>query len=313
MTTAPSAPVSDGIPRWQDFMVPILRVLSDGKRHARRELIAKVLDFLGLTKEQRLVLLKSGQSKAENRIGWAISDLTIAEAAVRPARATFEITALGHSLLEKYPQGLDQKIMYTIDAYAAHFASRGDASDAPSQDAVAEPDFVLSPHEQIEAGIGLVNTEVNSLLIARLRASDPAFFEQAVVDLLLKMGYGGAEQRGKRIGGTGDGGVDGVIDQDPLGLDKVYIQAKRYADGNNIGRETVQAFVGALQGVGATKGVFITTSTFTAHAISYASSVQSRVILIDGIRLADLMIKYRVGVQVKESYDVVELDEDFFE
>ncbi|WP_354213739.1 restriction endonuclease [Arthrobacter sp. UYCu511] len=294
-------------------MVPILRVLCDGKQHARRELVSEVLDFVGLSEGQRSVLLKSGQPKAENRIGWAISDLTIAEAAVRPARAMFEITALGHALLEKHPQGLDQKIMNTIDAYAAHFASKDGPAEAQSQDAVIEPDSELSPQEQIEAGIALIHTDVSSLLIARLRASDPAFFEQAVVDLLLKMGYGGAEQRGKRIGGTGDGGVDGVIDQDPLGLDKVYIQAKRYAEGSNISRETVQAFVGALQGVGASKGVFITTSAFTVHALSYAANVPSRVILIDGDRLASLMIKYRVGVQVKESYDVVELDEDFFE
>jgi len=127
------------------------------------------------------------------------------------------------------------------------------------------------------------------------------------------MGYGGAEQRGKRIGGSNDGGVDGVIDQDALGQDRIYVQAKRYADGNTVGREAIQAFVGALHGVGASRGVFITTRAFTSGARKYVKAVPSRVILIDGARLVGLMIKYRVGVQVKESYDVVELDEDFFE
>lgn len=131
--------------------------------------------------------------------------------------------------------------------------------------------------------------------------------------MLLAMGYGGAEQRGRRIGGTGDGGVDGVIDQDALGLDQIYVQAKRYADGHNVGREAIQAFIGALHGFGASRGVFITSSAFTREARQYAEAVPTRVVLIDGARLAELMIKYRVGVQVKQSYDIVEIDEDFFE
>lgn len=313
LVPTPQAPMPDNIPRWQDFMIPVLHVLSDGKPHRRRDLVMAVQDFLDLTEEQQSVQLNSGQPKADNRVGWAISDLTTATAVSRPVRATFEITELGRSLLQKYPDGLDRTILETIEAYRNRNSNRGiGASDAPTA-ALNVSETTLSPLEQIEAGISLIHTDVGNNLVERLRASDPAFFEQAVVDLLLKMGYGGAEQRGRRIGGVGDGGVDGVIDQDPLGLDKVYVQAKRYAEGNNISRETVQAFVGALQGVGANKGVFITTSTFTAHAISYANGVQSRVILIDGERLATLMIKYRVGVQVKESYDVVEVDEDFFE
>ncbi|QWT24212.1 restriction endonuclease [Subtercola sp. PAMC28395] len=147
----------------------------------------------------------------------------------------------------------------------------------------------------------------------RLRESHPAFFEEAVVALLLKMGYGGAEQRGKRIGGTGDEGIDGVIDQDALGLDRIYLQAKRYKQGNNISRETIQAFVGALHGFGASRGVFITTSAFTSAAVAYANGVPIRVILIDGDRLVNLMIKYRVGVQARQTYAVVEIDSDFFD
>lgn len=313
MTTEPSSPATDGIPRWQDFMIPVLQVLSDGLARRRRDLVMEVQDVVGLTAEQRSVQLNSGQPKVENRVGWALSDLTTATAIRRPVRATFEITELGRTLLQKHPLGLDRNILATIEAYQTHQSSKLSADPVVAEPLVEAAESTLSPQEQIEAGIDLIHADVSNNLIERLRASDPAFFEQAVVDLLLQMGYGGAEQRGKRIGGTGDGGVDGVIDQDPLGLDKVYIQAKRYAEGSNISRETVQAFVGALQGVGASKGVFITTSAFTVHATGYANSVQSRVILIDGERLAALMIKYRVGVQVKESYDVVEVDEDFFE
>lgn len=127
------------------------------------------------------------------------------------------------------------------------------------------------------------------------------------------MGYGGTDKRGRRIGGTNDGGVDGVIDQDALGLDRIYIQAKRYKEGSNISRETIQAFVGALHGVGASKGVFITTSDFTANAREYAKAIPSQVILIDGGRLVDLMVEFKVGVQKVATYEVVDIDEDFFE
>ncbi|MDJ0355060.1 restriction endonuclease [Paenarthrobacter sp. PH39-S1] len=305
--------VSDGIPPWQDFMIPVLKVLSDGKPRKRRELIIEVQDVLGILDEQRSVLLNSGQSKVENRVGWAISDLTTAGAIYRPVRGISEITDLGRTLLAKYLGGLNRSDLETIDVYRNHQPRRRPETAPRAANALEAAEDILSPLEQIEAGMNLLHAEVSSTLIERLRASDPAFFEQAVVDLLLKMGYGGAEQRGRRIGGTGDGGVDGVIDQDALGLDQVYVQAKRYGKGNNVGREAIQSFVGALHGIGATRGVFITTSTFTSGAREYANAVQSRVILIDESRLTALMIKYRVGVQVKQCYEVVELDEDFFE
>jgi restriction system protein len=169
------------------------------------------------------------------------------------------------------------------------------------------------PIEQIESGINRITAEVGDTLLVRLRDSHPDFFEEAVVRLLLAMGYGGAEQRGRRIGGSGDGGVDGVIDQDALGLEQVYVQAERYAKGNSIDREMIQAFIGVLHGFGAGRGGFITTSTCTQNARDYAKDIQTTVILIDGRRLVTLMIEYRVGVQVKQSYDVVDIDEDFFE
>ena len=167
--------------------------------------------------------------------------------------------------------------------------------------------------EQIEQGVNLLHAEVATQLIDRLRVQEPAFLEQAVLDLLVAMGYGGAEKQVRRLGGSGDGGVDGVIDQDALGLDRVYVQAKRYAADNSVGRETIQAFVGALHGRHASRGIFITTSRFTPQATEYAATINARVILIDGDRLARLMIQYAVGVQTKHTYRVVEVDEDFFE
>ena len=147
----------------------------------------------------------------------------------------------------------------------------------------------------------------------RLRAASPDFLEQAVLDVLVAMGYGGVEQRARRIGGSGDGGVDGVIDQDPLGLARIYVQAKRYAAENSVGRPQVQGFVGALHGHQANQGVFITTSSFSREAIDYARSVNASVILVDGERFASLMIDRGVGVQAVQTFTIVKLDEDYFE
>lgn len=300
------------LPRWQDFMIPVLKVLQDGKVWSRRDLIAATLDEAGMTPGQRSVMLKGGDPSAENRISWAISDLYRAGAIERPARGQSIITDTGRRLLAEHPGGLDRTHLEMLPAYAEYQPlAAGSAKALPEARVKARDE--RDPIQQVEDGIDRVQADVGAELLRRLRAMDPSLFEQTVVDLLLKMGYGGAEQRGKRIGGSGDGGVDGVIDQDALGLDQIYIQAKRYKDGNNVGRETIQAFVGALHGAGASRGVFITTSSFTDHARSYAAGIPSRVILIDSVRLVNLMIKYRVGVQVKQAYDVVDLDEDYFE
>ena len=203
---------------------------------AVRDVYERVADIVGLTPEQRLETVNSGQERYKNRIGWAISSLARAEAVARPKRATYTITDVGRDLLE-----------------------------------------------------------------------------QTVLDLLVAMGYGGVEQRARRIGGSGDGGVDGVIDQDALGLARIYVQAKRYAADNVVGRPQVQGFVGALHGQQADQGVFITTSSFSREAADYAHQVNASVVLIDGARLSSLMIQYGVGVQVENTYTVVKLDEDFFE
>ncbi|MDE8588951.1 restriction endonuclease [Arthrobacter sp. NQ4] len=300
------------VPIWPALIVPVLEALEDGRTLHRKDLFHQAADKAGLSESARLETLNSGGLRYEQRMGWVLSHVTRANWIDRPTKGHYCITDEGRRWLKENPDGINYSQAHEIFAkYWPKSEKPTESSQAAATEAVATDE--LEPVEQIEDGINRIHAEVGVSLLARLREGHPDFFEEAVVKLLLKMGYGGAEQRGRRIGGTGDGGVDGVIDQDALGLDRIYVQAKRYADGNTVGRETIQAFVGALHGVGASRGVFITTSTFTAGARQYAENVPSRIILIDSARLVGLMIKYRVGVQVKQSYDVVELDEDFFE
>ena len=300
------------VPIWPALIVPVLRALEDGKTLHRKELFHQAADAAGLTESARQETLNSGGLRYEQRMGWVLSHLTRAKWIDRPSKGHYCITYAGRDWLQKNPDGINCSQARSI---FAQFWPKKEPSLTSGQSPVLVPmsDEEVEPVEQIEDGINRIHDQVGEALLQRLRESHPDFFEQAVVDLLLKMGYGGAEQRGRRIGGSGDGGVDGVIDQDALGLERIYVQAKRYAEGNSVGRETIQAFVGALHGVGASRGVFITTSSFTSGAKQYAEAVPSRIILIDAARLVSFMIKYRVGVQVKQSYDVVELDEDFFE
>lgn len=209
------------------------------------------------------------------------------------------------------PGGLCPSLVRTNSKYA-HQAYAPSASPNPVRPLVVH-ESTVEPLEQIIEGVARLHDEVKTDLIKRIREQTPDFLETAVLELLVAMGYGGTEQKATRLGGTGDGGVDGVIDQDALGLDQIYVQAKRYGQGNTVGRPDIQAFVGALHGMGASRGIFITTSSFSPGAREYASSVSTRVILIDGERLAGLMIKYGIGVQTRDIFTVVEVDEDFFD
>ncbi|WP_306001435.1 restriction endonuclease [Blastococcus carthaginiensis] len=291
---------------WEGFLVPVLQVLSDGVERGRREMFHLTAARAGLTDEQLAEVLDSCQTKANNRIGWALSALALSEAIDRPRRGRYVITDRGRTLLAQHPGALSERILFPD-------GRRRWRATTPTQEAVEDTDSDLDPLEQIDQGVTRYNADVAVQLLDRLRAQEPAFLEQAVLDLLVAMGYGGAEKQVRRLGGSGDGGVDGVIDQDALGLDRVYVQAKRYAADNVVGRETIQAFVGALHGRHASRGIFITTSRFTQHAVDYAATINARVILIDGERLARLMIQYGVGVQTRHTYRLVELDEDFFE
>ena len=300
------------VPIWPHFVAPVLTVLSTTDTASRREIKTQAMDLMGVSAEARAERMESGWPRAENRADWAITHVTKAGWITRVSRGNYRLADEGRLWLAQNPGGI-RDFASANRAFGAYWV-KDDVSPGvviSPMEVVAE--VAVDPVEQVESGVLRVRTEVSEALLDRLRTSDPTFFEEAVVKVLLAMGYGGSEKRGKRIGGSGDGGVDGVIDLDALGLDQVYVQAKRYAVGNNVGRETIQAFVGALHGFGATRGVFITSSDFTSGARDYAKGVPTRISLIDGSRLTELMIEYRVGVQVKQTYEIVAIDEDFFE
>ena len=303
------------MPSWEGFMIPTLRVLSDGIERHWRDFQPLVANEARLTDQQQTQMLPSGKGLTfHNRIGWGVSFLTNVGALQRPKRGHYQITDAGRELIRLFPTGVRERDVKALgldpDSPIRVYQSSGPR--AISSGPVIEVDAeALTPIEQVQSGIERIHEEVATDLLARLQGKEPGFFEQAVVDLLLAMGYGGTTGTGNVTQLSNDGGIDGVIDQDILGLNRVYIQAKRYADGNTVGRPDLQAFVGALSGK-ADSGVFITTSRFSEGAQTYAENVPTRIILINGKRLTSLMIRYGVGVQARETYKVVEVDEDFF-
>lgn len=300
-----------GMPTWEEFNVPVLTVLSDGATRTLRELRRDVADAVGLTAEQRAETLASGQLRADNRIGWAASYLNRVDALHRPSRGRYEITDFGRELLQQHPDRITESDLKAVAKEGDEWWISRSTVDGEDREQIDDTATVLDPTEQVEQGVARIHEEVASELLSRLIEQDPAFFEAAVVKLLLAMGYGGVGGRGVTTDLTHDGGIDGVIDQDVLGLSKVYVQAKRYSPNNAVQRPEVQGFVGALSGK-ADGGVFITTSRFSPGAVEWVRTVPARIILIDGQRLTQLMIEYGVGVQVERTYRVVEIDEDFF-
>ena len=296
------------VPTWPELLRPVLSVMTSGENLHRKDIFDRAAEAAGLSDSAKSEQLNTGSLRYEQRMQWVLSHLSRANLVDRPARGYYRLNDAGRAWTKEHPRGMTfrEANQYFKPFWSPEVSKQPNSTTTPK---VAE----LEPLEKIDEGINQLTAETAEDLLERLRGTHPDFFEEAVVQVLLKMGYGGADKRGRRIGGSGDGGVDGVIDQDPLGLDQIYIQAKRYAEKNTVGREAIQAFVGALHGKGATKGIFITTSTFTAGAKDYAAVVPSRPVLIDGERLVALMLKYRVGVQVRQTFDVLAVDEDFFE
>lgn len=303
----------NNIPTWEQFMRPTLEVLNDGIVRSRRELGTDIASHMKFSAEELQITTTSGQPLYQNRMGWGLSFLTNVGALTRPSRGLYTITEAGTLLLEKFPNGFTENQIRELGDDPASPIRVYEATTNRNADSTIKivQESSLTPSEQVQLGIDRILEEVSGELLVRLQDREPAFFEQAVVDLLLAMGYGGTGGSGAVTKLTNDGGIDGVIDQDVLGLSRVYIQAKRYADGNVVQRPDVQSFVGALSGK-ADNGVFITTSRFSDGAKTYADSVPTRIILIDGKKLTELMIRYGVGVQTKETYKIVEVDEDFF-
>lgn len=316
-------------PTWDQYMIPSLKVLLDGQVRRTREVVAAAADVLAVSEEHRAIFIPSGQEQWMNRANWALSYLARAGAVERPSRGRYRITEIGRQLLSTHPNGMTEKDLRRVPGYESPTAKRGAKSRAPepspipslgiasSVDITAAADgedaSALAPDEQIDAGIARITADVADQLLSRIRALEPAFFEQAVLDLLTAMGYAGAEGTARRTQLSRDGGIDGIIDQDALGLSRIYVQAKRYAEGNTVGRPAIQEFVGALSGNAANQGVFITTSRFSRDAEAFTEKVSARIVLIDGEQLSMLMIRYGVGVQVKRTVQIVKIDEDYFE
>jgi restriction system protein len=296
------------VPDYQTLMRPVLAALDDGQDHQVAELRAALATTFALTEQDLTEMLPSGRTRTfNNRVGWAVTYLYRAGLLSRPRRSVYRITDRGREVLSSHSQRVDITVLDNFEEFRT-FRLGGSESPTPSVPSTTSPSSETdeTPEERMDAAFGQLRSALAAELLDRTMARDPAFFERLVIDVLTSMGYG----TGQQLGGTGDGGFDGVIDEDRLGLDRIYVQAKRWA--NPVGRPVLQAFVGALAGRGASKGVFITTSTFTAEARTYAPTVQARVVLIDGPELARLMMDYGVGVSVAEQYAVKRLDLDYF-
>jgi restriction system protein len=305
--TVAFVPVST-MPRWHEFLRPVLEVLADGHVWRKRDMERAVAARVGLTAEQLTETLESGQARAINRIGWATSALRRSQAIEAPQRAQFRITDAGRQLLLDHPGTIDEHVIEAIPAYNEYVPVKGKkaASATPVSAELEESD----PDELISRGTRLIDEDTRSTLLQRLKESDPYDFERVVRTLLVRMGYG-RDGRMTPLKGSGDGGLDGVIDRDELGLSKIYVQAKRYAEAT-VGRPKVQEFVGALATRGANVGVFFTTSSFTAEAVDAAARVPQEIALVDGGRLTALMMRHKVGVQVARTIELLKVDEDFF-
>jgi len=302
------------IPDYQTLMLPVLAVAAEGE--TRVPLAAgKIADALGLTQEEREEILPSGKQRVlHNRIHWAKFYMMKAGLISFPKRGVFVATDAGTALLAKQPTIIDVDLLKSYPAFVEFYgaaSSGASASETPA--ALAATESSITPEEQIDAAHSVLTSALKIDLLARILEQTPAFFERVIVDLLVAMGYGGShENAAMRLGKSGDGGIDGIVDEDRLGLDRIYLQAKRYANHVSVGRPEIQGFVGSLVGLGASKGVFVTTSTFSSPAVDFARGLQQRVILIDGARLTELMVEFSVGVRTSRVVEVKRLDEDFF-
>ena len=295
-------------------MLPVLQVAAIGETRVPMA-AEKIANQLGLTEEEREELLPSGKQRIlHNRIHWAKFYMSKAGLIESPKRGVFIATEKGHSLLATNPASIDVELLKSYPAFQTFYSNEGrDEAESAPDNLLLKPATEATPEEQIDAAHATINEALKADLLARILEQTPTFFEALIVDLLLAMGYGGShENAALRLGKSGDGGIDGVIDEDRLGLDRIYVQAKRYAVDSPIGRPAIQGFVGSLVGLGASKGGFVTTSSFSQHATEYANALQQRVILIDGDELAQLMIEFDVGVRVSRTLQVKRIDDDFF-
>lgn len=308
----------NGLPSWDGLAYPILFVMRDGKKNTTRELNTKVFDILGMPDDLKY---KNYPNKNVNilsdRVKWAYSELSTSGCIDRISRGIYKINTLGLSLLEKYSEKLDVKIVHQQPKYLEHILDqrkevkqRINDPDTQVEDQdldISYNDFGKEIHDKIE----VYNKSIATDLLRRILEEDPSFFENLVVKLLSAMGYQGTNGKAYVTQRSNDKGIDGVLNQDPLGTNTVYIQAKRYNKDNKVQRPALDEFYGALVSKGANRGVFITTSSFSEGALDRAK--RNSIVTIDGIKLTELMLEYHVGVDVKDSFELFKVDEDFFD
>lgn len=295
-------------------MLPLLRLTGDTKEHRFRDLVEQLADEFSLTDAQRAEMLPSGTAPLfDNRAGWARTYLKQAGLLQSAKRGVLQITERGSDLLSKPPVKIDVEFLRRYQEFREFQVRRRtkevDTPDAPNA-TVASTD--QTPEDALAAAYQTLRSNLEAELLDQVRSMSPAFFERLVIDLLVSMGYGGSRQdAASAVGKSGDGGIDGIIKEDRLGLDVIYVQAKRWE--GTVGRPEIQKFAGALQGQRANKGVFITTSSFSSEAEEYTNIISSKIILLDGRQLAKLMVDHNVGVAQVGLYEIKKIDSDYFE
>jgi len=299
------------IPNFQTIMLPLLQFAFDGEEHSIHELVEGLASHFSLTEEEKSILLPSGQQPIfYNRVGWARTYLKKARLIDYTRRGYFRITVRGNEVLQRNPDRIDMSYLQEFPEYIEFKKVTRNVIDTPSGDDHVDE---LTPEEALEDAYQRIREDLSEEVLRTVISSSPGFFEKLVVELLVKMGYGGSRRDAARaVGGSGDEGIDGIIDEDKLGLDTIYIQAKKWQAGSTVGRPEIQKFVGALQGQRAKKGIFITTTRFSDDAKKYAANIDTKVVLIDGVRLASLMIDHNVGVSSQTTYEIKRLDSDYF-
>jgi restriction system protein len=297
------------IPDYQSIMLPLIRFVANGDEYHHRDVSEALAEKFGLSNDEKKALLPSGQQYVfENRVGWAITYLKKAGLLEKTKRGHFRITKRGVSALNAKPKEINVAFLKQFQEFREFQAIKRDKEGKEEQSEEKDHD---TPGESIESAYQTLRRGLADDLVQLLKKASPSFFEKLVVDLLLKMGYGGSRKdAGEAIGKSGDEGIDGIIKEDKLGLDVVYIQAKRWEGA--VSRPEIQKFAGALQGQKARKGIFITTSSFSKEALDYVAKIENKIVLIDGEELANLMIEYGIGVTTAARYEIRRVDQDYF-
>lgn len=301
------------IPDFASITLPMLEELADGKDHPVRELRDALATRFKLSDEERAQLIPSGKQRLfDNRVGWAKTYMDKAGLVTTVRRGVYSITPLGKQILGTKPKRVDVSFLQQFESFRNFTSGGTEPEDAlGSKDMGATESALSTPQERLAAAYRAIRAGLEQELLEAVSKASPSFFETVVVELLVKMGYGGSRQdAGRALGRSGDGGIDGMIKEDHLGLDAIYVQAKRWK--NTVGRPEIQAFAGSIEGERARKGVFLTTATFSKEAIEYVARIEKKIVLIDGQRLASLTVDFGVGVTTVDTLEIKRLDGDYF-